>query len=179
MEQRCFTSLVFSANGGMGRERKKFYSVLAEMITLKRNQEYCITMSWLWRKTSFSLMRSILLFIRGSRGKIKKKWTLQMTSKKVNYYRKYTNSKTLNWRNSKKYLLYIFVRNYGLLIYSIYYIFLRQINYVKKRDMEYSICHPNAGKCGPEKLRIRIHFTQCCYFIYLFIDIILSRYSEK
>ena len=70
-------------------------------------------------------MRSILLFIRGSRGKIKKKWTLQMTSKKVNYYRKYKNSKTLNWRNSKKYLLYIFVRNYGLLIYSIYYIFLR------------------------------------------------------
>ena len=37
VEQRCFV-LVFSANGGMGREGKKFYSVLAEMITLKRKQ---------------------------------------------------------------------------------------------------------------------------------------------
>ena len=59
MEQGCFTLLVFSANGGMGRECKKFYSVLAEMITLKRKQEHCITMSWLQRKISFSLTRSI------------------------------------------------------------------------------------------------------------------------
>ena len=68
-EQGYFTPLVFSANGGMGRECNKFYSVLAEMTTLKRKQEYCITMSWLRRKISFSLMRSILLRIRGSRGK--------------------------------------------------------------------------------------------------------------
>ena len=36
VEQRCFV-LVFSANGGMGREGKKFYSVLAEMITLNES----------------------------------------------------------------------------------------------------------------------------------------------
>ena len=69
VEQGCFTPLVFSANGGMGHECKKFYSVLAEMITLKRKQEYCITMSWLRQKISFSPMRSVLLCIRGSRGK--------------------------------------------------------------------------------------------------------------
>ena len=50
VEQGCFMPSVFSANGGMVRECKKFYSVLAEMITLKRKQEYCITMSWLRRK---------------------------------------------------------------------------------------------------------------------------------
>ena len=70
VEQGCFTPLVFSANGGMGHECKKFYSVLAEMIILKRKQEYCIKMSWLRKKNSFSLMRSISLCIRGSRGKI-------------------------------------------------------------------------------------------------------------
>ena len=70
VKQGCFTPLVFSANGDMGLECKKFYSVLAEMITLKRKQEYCITMSWLRRKIYFSLMRSILLCIRGSRSKI-------------------------------------------------------------------------------------------------------------
>ena len=69
VEQGCFTPLVFSANGDMGRECKKFYSVLAEMITSKRKQEYCITMSWLRRKISFLLMRSTLLCIRDSRGK--------------------------------------------------------------------------------------------------------------
>ena len=69
VEQRCFTSLAFSANVGMGHECKKFYSVLAEMITIKRKQEYCIIMSWLRRKISFSVMRSILLCIRRSRGK--------------------------------------------------------------------------------------------------------------
>ena len=68
VEQRYFMPLAFSVNGGMGRECKKFYSVLAEMITLKQKQEYCITMSWLLRKISFSLMRSILLCIRGSLG---------------------------------------------------------------------------------------------------------------
>ena len=69
VEQGCFTPLVFSVNGAMGRECKKFYSVLAEMVTLKQKQEYCITMSWVRRKISFSLMRSILLCILGSRGK--------------------------------------------------------------------------------------------------------------
>ena len=69
VEHGSFTPLVFYANDSMGCECKKFFSVLAEMITLKRKQEYCITMSWLRRKTSFSLMRSILLCIRGSRGK--------------------------------------------------------------------------------------------------------------
>ena len=69
VKQRYFTSLVFSRNVGMGRECKKFYSVLAEMITIKRKQEYCLTMSWLRRKISFSVMRSILLCIRESRGK--------------------------------------------------------------------------------------------------------------
>ena len=69
VEQGCFPPLVFSANGDMGHEWKKFYLVLAEMIAIKRKQEYCITMFWLRRKISFLLMRSILLRIRGSHGK--------------------------------------------------------------------------------------------------------------
>ena len=57
VELGCFTPLVFSANDGMSRECKRFYSRLA------------ITMTWLRQKIYFSLMRSILLCIRGSRGK--------------------------------------------------------------------------------------------------------------
>ena len=69
VELGCFTPLVFSANGGMSRECKKFYSRLAETISAKRKEEYAIMMSWLRRKISFSLMRSILLSIQGSRCK--------------------------------------------------------------------------------------------------------------
>ena len=36
-EQGCFTPLVFSACGGIGRECKNFYS---EIIAIKRKQEY-------------------------------------------------------------------------------------------------------------------------------------------
>ena len=39
VEQGWFTPLVFSANGGMGRECKTFYSALAEMIAIQRKQE--------------------------------------------------------------------------------------------------------------------------------------------
>ena len=48
-----FMPLLFSANGGMGHECKKFFSLLALMIATKRKQEYCIAMSWLRRKFPF------------------------------------------------------------------------------------------------------------------------------
>ena len=58
VEQTSFTPLVSSAKGGIGSECKKSCSVLAEIIATKRKQEYCITMSWLRRKITFSLMGS-------------------------------------------------------------------------------------------------------------------------
>ena len=60
---------MFSVNGGADCECNRFYSVLAEIIKQKQNQEYCITMSWLRGKMSFPLRRSILLCIRDSCGK--------------------------------------------------------------------------------------------------------------
>ena len=45
VELGCFTPLVFSANGGMSPECKKFYSRLAETISAKRKEEYDITIS--------------------------------------------------------------------------------------------------------------------------------------
>ena len=48
VEQGCFTPLVFLTYGGMGRECRKFYSVLAEIIAIKRKQEYKNTSVSLW-----------------------------------------------------------------------------------------------------------------------------------
>ena len=67
IEQGSFTPLVMSANGGMGRECRKLFSRLSEMLAEKRKLRQSIIASWVRRKISFSLMKSILSCIRGSR----------------------------------------------------------------------------------------------------------------
>ena len=67
VENGSFTPLVFSINGGMGREASKCYSRVTEMLSEKRDKPYSLTMSWIRRKLSFSLMRSIITCIRGRR----------------------------------------------------------------------------------------------------------------
>ena len=67
VENRSFTPLVFSINGAMGREALKCYSRIAEMLPEKRNEPYSLAMSWILRKLLFSLMRSIITCIRGSK----------------------------------------------------------------------------------------------------------------
>ena len=59
VEHGSFTPLVFSATGGMGREAKKFYSRLAEIIAEKRQAKQHIITTWIRRKINFSLIRSI------------------------------------------------------------------------------------------------------------------------
>ena len=67
IEHGSFTPLVMSANGGMGRECRKVFSRLSEMIAEKRNQSRSIISSWIRRKINFSLMKSLGLCLRGSR----------------------------------------------------------------------------------------------------------------
>ena len=67
VENASFTPLVFSANGGMGKECKKFYSRLAEMIAEKRGIAMSDASTFVRTRISFSLLRSALLCIRGSR----------------------------------------------------------------------------------------------------------------
>ena len=67
IEHGSFTPIVMSATGGMARECSKFYSRLSEMIAEKRDQLYSVITSWIRRKISFSLIRSIGMCIRESR----------------------------------------------------------------------------------------------------------------
>ena len=66
IEHGIFTPLVMSATGGMGRECKKFYVRLAEMISYKRETSYSIIAAWVRRKITFSLIKSIGTCLRGS-----------------------------------------------------------------------------------------------------------------
>ena len=51
----------------MAVECKRFHSRLAELIAIKKGEEYSTTMSWIRSKVSFALLRSALLCLRGSR----------------------------------------------------------------------------------------------------------------
>ena len=67
VEHGTFTPLVLFASGGMGRESRKFYARLSEMIAEKRKENYAVIASWIRRKLSFALANSLCTCVRGSR----------------------------------------------------------------------------------------------------------------
>ena len=62
-----FTPLVLSISGGMGRETQTFYKRLADLLSLKCDMAYSSLMGWLRCKLSFTILRSTVMCIRGSR----------------------------------------------------------------------------------------------------------------
>jgi hypothetical protein len=67
VEQGTFTPLVFTTAGGMSNECNRFYSRLATLISEKRGESKASTTTWLRCRISFSLLRSAILCMRGSR----------------------------------------------------------------------------------------------------------------
>ena len=67
IEHGTFTPLVFTTTGGMGNECLRYHSRLAELIAIKKGEQYAKTMSWIRCRISFALLRSALVCLRGSR----------------------------------------------------------------------------------------------------------------
>ena len=67
VEHGTFTPLVMSTTGGMGRESRKFYARLSEMISEQRKENYAFIASWIRRKLSFVLANSLCICLRGRR----------------------------------------------------------------------------------------------------------------
>ena len=67
IEHGTFTPLVFTTTGGMGKECLKYHSRLAQLIAIKKREQYAQTISWIRTRTSFALLRSALVCLRGSR----------------------------------------------------------------------------------------------------------------
>ena len=67
VENGSFTTLVFATTGGMGREATLLYKRLVDKISEKKNAMYSKTMAWIRCTLSFSLLRSAVMCIRGSR----------------------------------------------------------------------------------------------------------------
>ena len=68
VEQGKFTPLVFSTTGGIGEECSRYHARLAELLAIKRGENYSTTVSWILVKVSIALLRGALLCLRRSRG---------------------------------------------------------------------------------------------------------------
>ena len=53
----------------MADECKRFHSRFAELLALKKGDDYATTISWISAKVSFAIPRSDLLCLRGTRRK--------------------------------------------------------------------------------------------------------------
>ena len=67
VERGTFTPLVMSTGGGLAREATAFYKRLANLLSEKREESYSVTMGWLHCTLSFSLLRSSILCVCGTR----------------------------------------------------------------------------------------------------------------
>ena len=67
IEHGSFSPLVFSAAGGMGSTATVVYKRLASLLADKRNTTYSTTLHWLRCRLNFSLLRSAVKCLRGSR----------------------------------------------------------------------------------------------------------------
>lgn len=67
VDQGSFTPLVFTTSGGMGPKAKCFYSRLSDLIAEKKHQPRSHVVAWMRCRLSFSLLRSALLCLRGTR----------------------------------------------------------------------------------------------------------------
>ena len=67
VEHGSFTPLIFSAYGGYSPETDRFMKELGNKLAEKLDSDTSIVTNWLRTKLSFSLIRSAVLCIRGSR----------------------------------------------------------------------------------------------------------------
>ena len=67
VDQGSFTPLVFTTAGDMAPRAMSFYNRLAELLAERRRQSKSLTVAWMRCRLSFSLLRSALLCLRGTR----------------------------------------------------------------------------------------------------------------
>ena len=67
MEHTTFTPIVFTTSGGASPLTSTFPKHLASRLAEKRDMAYSTTIGWLRARLNFSLLRSAVMCIRGSR----------------------------------------------------------------------------------------------------------------
>ena len=69
VERGSFTPLIYSTFGGWGPQATRYHKRLAEKLATKQNESYNNVLSHMRTRVRFSLLRSVLVAVRGERGK--------------------------------------------------------------------------------------------------------------
>ena len=69
VEKGSFTPLVYTTFGGWAPQAVKYHKRLAELISKKQNEDYHQVINHIRTRVRFSLLRSVLIAVRGERGK--------------------------------------------------------------------------------------------------------------
>ena len=69
VEKGSFVPLVYTTSGGMAPQCERTHKRIAELVSYKRNEKYSDVMSHMRTRLRFSLLRSILVAVRGAKGK--------------------------------------------------------------------------------------------------------------
>ena len=69
VEKSSFTLFVMSTNCEMGAEAELFVKRIVKLITVKRNEEYSYVANYIRTPLRFCMLKSVLLGLRGERGK--------------------------------------------------------------------------------------------------------------
>ena len=72
VENGIFTPLVFTTTGGMSQECQRYHSTLAELISLKKQEDYATTITWIRTKVPLAILRTSLVCLRGTRSRRRK-----------------------------------------------------------------------------------------------------------
>ena len=84
LEKGSFVPLVFTTTGGMAPEARRFIRRLAALTAAKTKEDYSQVMCNIRTRLSIDIMRSVLVAVRGVRGKGKKAWTAPISSVSFN-----------------------------------------------------------------------------------------------
>ena len=84
VDKGSFTPLIFTTNGGMGRESQNFVTALAALFAEKRNELFGKTIKWIRTRLSFALIRSSILCIRGTKTIRRPKLILDISDTDIN-----------------------------------------------------------------------------------------------
>ena len=87
VEHGSFTPVVISTAGGMGEEALKYHNRLASLIASKRNEDYDSVITYIRRKVRFSILRTTLIAVRGTRKLVKKKRIMNFSDVDMNLIR--------------------------------------------------------------------------------------------
>ena len=69
VERGSFTPIIFSTTGGVGPEANRHHKRIAQLMEMKRKGEYSQIIQYIRTRLRFNLLKSILVAIRGERGR--------------------------------------------------------------------------------------------------------------